>query len=372
MTDKKYKYDALFCGYYGMGNKGDEASLAYTAREIHRRRQNVRLAYLSGKAGYVQSGIFPINRYNPIAVIKAMRQSRVFVFGGGSLMQNATSRRSLIYYSLLISLAEIFCNKITVYANGIGPLYGKHAKKLCARILRAAESISVRDGESYRLAKSLGVPEEKLSLVSDPVFLAGSYLDITKPKSLSRKYIAVSLRPVQKQKIDVRKIAKVLRTFPDRTPVFISMQDSTDLEISRKAASLTGGLVLRAMDISELIAFLRFADAAVGMRLHFLIAAVIAGVPSVALSYDLKIDGVIGGIGCVPVLSAFDFTEKELRSSLSSVIDNSNRIKREMSLASRFLGNLSEDGAEMLCRDIFREKTPFPLEEKEKGLSAAE
>ena len=54
-----------------------------------------------------------------------MRKSKLFLNGGGNLLQDNTSTRSLIYYLGMIWLAKKMDMKTMIYANGIGPLNKK-------------------------------------------------------------------------------------------------------------------------------------------------------------------------------------------------------------------------------------------------------
>jgi polysaccharide pyruvyl transferase WcaK-like protein len=55
-------------------------------------------------------------------VIKVMKKSKLFINGGGNLIQDVTSTRSLSYYLGSIYLAKALGLKIMLYANGIGPV----------------------------------------------------------------------------------------------------------------------------------------------------------------------------------------------------------------------------------------------------------
>jgi len=47
-----------------------------------------------------------INRFNLLKILLIMRNSKLFINGGGSLIQDNTSTRSLIYYLGMIWLAK--------------------------------------------------------------------------------------------------------------------------------------------------------------------------------------------------------------------------------------------------------------------------
>ena len=51
-----------------------------------------------------------------------MRRARLLISGGGSLLQDATSTKSLLYYTWVMRTAESAGVPVMVYANGIGPI----------------------------------------------------------------------------------------------------------------------------------------------------------------------------------------------------------------------------------------------------------
>ena len=52
--------------------------------------------------------------------------THVLISGGGSLIQNGTGSLSLLYYLFIIALAKFFRKKVIIFAQGIGPVYGKN------------------------------------------------------------------------------------------------------------------------------------------------------------------------------------------------------------------------------------------------------
>ena len=55
-------------------------------------------------------------------VLGALRSCDALLSGGGSLLQDRTSTRSLMYYLSIIWGAELFGKPVMLYANGIGPV----------------------------------------------------------------------------------------------------------------------------------------------------------------------------------------------------------------------------------------------------------
>ncbi len=327
-------------GYYGYGSLGDEAVLSVLIGEIKRRYPEHEITVLSASPAKMrkQYGVESVHRYDAIAVTRVMSQAELYISGGGSLIQDATSVRSLRYYCRLIRLAKSCGAKVYAYANGIGPL---KRNDIAYAALDCCDMISVRDEGSLNALKDMSV---EASLSADPFFLAdaaersevigflcerGIYTD---------NYFTVSLRRCRGMR-QINEDALLHALLPyiikGRTPVFVSMQDSCDLAICAAMADMTGGYVVTPTDAGILMGLQKYADFALGMRLHFLLAAVSAGIPVTALSYDPKVDNVLHYAAGIKAFDAFDFDADVLSAELAKPADYSLRRDAMRSLALR-------------------------------------
>lgn len=59
-----------------------------------------------------------------------MGRTRLYINGGGSLMQDVTSRRSLWFYLFTISAAKKLGNRVLMYGCGIGPIHYPSNRRL--------------------------------------------------------------------------------------------------------------------------------------------------------------------------------------------------------------------------------------------------
>ena len=83
-------------GYYGYGNVGDDICLIKTKEIILNVYPNSSFYILS--KGVIDD--YSVNRWNLFSIIYTMFRSDQIVFGGGGLLQNKTSFKSLYYYLL--------------------------------------------------------------------------------------------------------------------------------------------------------------------------------------------------------------------------------------------------------------------------------
>ncbi|MCY7392671.1 MAG: polysaccharide pyruvyl transferase CsaB, partial [Leptolyngbyaceae cyanobacterium CAN_BIN12] len=180
---------AVLCGYYGKGNGGDEALLASLLQLLP---TTVTPLVLSGNPGQTRDrfGVEAIDRNNAIAVFQALRQSQVFIWGGGSLIQDATSALSPLYYTGLMQLAQRMGLITIAWAQGIGPLHRHFTQWLAQQTFSRCTAVSVRDGRSARWVSEWGIP---FTLAPDPVWaMTGSPVqglwDLPAPR------VAVNLR----------------------------------------------------------------------------------------------------------------------------------------------------------------------------------
>lgn len=161
----------LILGYYGYDNFGDEWSLREVMAAIRCVAPDSEIAVISGNCQrtVVLHGITAVGR-GPAQLRKAICDADLLVCGGGSLLQDVTSARSLLYYLWVLEYALHKGKKVMVWGEGLGPLNRKKLRSWTGRILAKADLLTWRDESSYALAKAVGVPEDKMILAADPVF----------------------------------------------------------------------------------------------------------------------------------------------------------------------------------------------------------
>ena len=161
----------LLSGYYGFGNVGDEAILTSTIKTLQLQAPGVQIAVLSNEPAETARtyNVRAMHRMWPHHVLNAISETDLVVFGGGSLLQDDTSLRSLLYYLSVIFLAKIMGKPVIVYANGIGPLHSRLGRFLTRVALNTVKDITVRDQESFKELKKIGV-NKTLPLRPIPLF----------------------------------------------------------------------------------------------------------------------------------------------------------------------------------------------------------
>lgn len=293
-----YRRRLLVGGYFGCGNAGDDAILLGFLEGMHESAPDVQIQALSAKPSLAERrfGIRCICRKNPFAIRYALRSTDMFVCGGGSLLQNATSRRSLHYYLSLLRMAKRAGCITVLYAAGIGPIYGDGAQKKLARVLSACDYISLRDPDSLRYLTKLGIERSLLHEGADPALL----MPIPPPSRTaallqeaqcahSRHRLCIILRHTPTDSAHLWRsvviAARILCRRWNLQPLFLVFCNEDALAVQAVCeASATPLLSVRS--VGDLAAILRDSHGILSMRLHALILAASSATPAVGLSTD--------------------------------------------------------------------------------------
>lgn len=282
---------ALLSGYYGKGNGGDEALLATLLQMLP---SHVTPVVLSGnpKETSDRYGVESHNRMAFLPVLQALRSCDAFIWGGGSLIQDATSSISPFYYGGLMGLAQKMGLKTVAWAQGIGPLVRPQTRYLARQNFTGCTQVSVRDRASAALLSDWQVPH---ILAPDPVW-ALQAKPLPELADLPTPRIAVTLRNhPQLTPARLANLTQALVSLQKSTQAFILIlpfQKSEDLPIAEaiQAQLQDVSQILCLEDPQILKGVFPGVDLAIGMRLHSLIMAASEGCRCFALSYDPKIN----------------------------------------------------------------------------------
>ncbi len=327
----------VISGYYGFGNAGDEAMLSAILEAIAKVLPFAKITVISGnpKETEKKHGVHAVPRLAPLKVYKAIADCDILISGGGSLLQDVTSKRSLYYYLAVISLAKFLGKTVMLYAQGIGPLLRPSAKKAVGKVVNMVDYITVRDEISKKELLSLGVDRPTIEVTADAV-LSMHPVDLTIGKRLLKDYqlqgvkpcIGVSVRS-WKDKINYRQtmaetLDKIIRNY-DAHVVFIPMQYPDDAKESQAVADLMTekAIVLdQSYTTTELLSLTGNMDIVLGVRLHALVFASLMEKAVVGISYDPKIDSFLHMIHKEPISQLEPLDGEALYQEISRLIEN--------------------------------------------------
>ncbi|MEN9265756.1 MAG: polysaccharide pyruvyl transferase CsaB [Thermostichales cyanobacterium BF4_bins_65] len=276
---------ALICGYYGYGNGGDEALLQALLQFLPPTWQPL---VISGNPQATQTlhGIPAVGRGRVGGVL--WRERGVFVFGGGSLIQDSTSWRSPLFYLGLMGLAQQRGWQTLAWAQGLGPLRRRWIAELTRRCLQGCQAISVRDQESSRLLKNWGIPHH---LAPDPVWALEPG---PVPPISAAPAIAVILRPhphLSRRRLE--RLTQALEILQQQTAshlLLLPMQWPQDLPLAQYLhQQLPASHLIQLRDPRLIAGTLAQVHLTISMRYHGLVMAARGGSRCFGLSYDPKV-----------------------------------------------------------------------------------
>ena len=289
---------AIICGYYGQANAGDEALLLAI---LARLPENVKPIVLSANPRKTSDdyGVTCCSRQEIVQQIWQANKQDLFIWGGGSLIQDVTSIKSPLYYLGLMKLAQFKGLKTIAYAQGIGPINTPWIRWLTKKILYKCDRISVRDQKSAQLLKSWQV---EYLIAPDPVWALPSK-PITNLDLIPSPRIAINLRchhslTLERLEILAEAIAE-LQAKTKANILLVPFQKSQDLQVCEQVAQKLGSnyQIIHLENPQQLKGLWSQIDMMIGMRLHSLIMAMSEKCPCFALSYDPKVTSLMREVG---------------------------------------------------------------------------
>ncbi len=304
---KRERDGVLICGAYGKGNRGDNAILTAIVKQLRDIDPDLPICALSRdpKETRLSAGISSIYTFRVWKIGRLMKKTKLYISGGGTLMQDATSTRSLLYYLYSIRQAKKKGCNVMLYGCGVGPISRARNRKRAAKTLNGyADVISVRDRYSLEFLKELGVDKPKVCLTADPALL----IEAEDSSALYRcglsereRYALFALRPWQGyEENSFAEAAEYAYRKHGLIPVLYCMEPNRDLPVSKSLAKRLNcpyKLVQAGESGEEVLAVLKRMQLVLSMRLHTLIFAAGQGVPLIGVVYDPKVSGFLDDLG---------------------------------------------------------------------------
>jgi len=116
----------VISGYIGFDNFGDEAIAGVLINNLKDKHAE-KITVLSANPQKT-SNLYGVESSGLLKFLKPILFSDVLISGGGSLLQDITSLRSLIYYLTVIMTAIIFRKKVIIFAQGFSKFRTKIEK----------------------------------------------------------------------------------------------------------------------------------------------------------------------------------------------------------------------------------------------------
>lgn len=281
----------LISGYYGFNNFGDEAVLSVLINSLKQEHVNdITVISKDPKSTRKTHGVRTVYTFNLLGIFFEILRTDVLFSGGGSLLQDVTSSKSLLYYLALIVTSLLFGKKVIIFAQGIGPLKNNFLKKLTKYILKKCTFVTVRDERSLELLKSWNIPAQ---LVCDPVW------NFKVSKRYSHNGVGVQLRKWHLLTDEmITALAKAIaENFPQKKIFIYALQRTQDKEVCEKLEEKINRInpsvytqVVTNRNPSSVSDSFSHLDMMIAMRYHACLLALKYGIKTLPVIYDPKVE----------------------------------------------------------------------------------
>lgn len=347
----------VISGYYGFNNLGDEAVLAGITSLFKNREEEVKITVLSAEPEQTaeQYDLEAVSRTSLFQIPAVLAGADLFISGGGSLLQDVTGNFSVPYYLGLSWLAKLQGAKCVYYAQGAGPLEKKWSQKLTAFTLNRFDFLGVRDQGSKKLLQEIGV-KKNIELTVDPVFALYNKLNTVRQQIKGKLEIGVSVRPWS---VDyVEELAAALNKFAQSKNcrfLIFPMHQGSDESISHKLQKLLNTeskIINLPADPKKALKEFSQLDLFVGVRLHSLIFALLNQIPLLALSYDPKIEGLMGELDYLPLIKVEDLEAAQAAEKLEYLLGERYALRKKIKEYVRNKKRKAEDFAALVLEEV--------------------
>ena len=343
----------VLSGYYGFDNIGDEAVLYAILSALRKEIKEIEVTVLSNNPDKTKAlyGVKSVNRWNMKEVAKVIKASDMLISGGGSLLQDVTSGKTVPYYLAIVKIAQFYKKKVVFYSQGIGPVNKRINRWLIKKVVNKVDGIYVRDTSSKKLLQEIGI-KKPVGAALDPVLgIEIPEESIIRPE---RKTVGVYIRPWMDENHDKNLINSMIPGLvylieKGYRLCFIPMHYEQDREITTKIAREVKKAVSqketleskkleyaievldKMLSIHEVMIYTAGFDMVVGMRLHSLIMAAASKVPVLALSYDPKVTEFMKEMELKHCLNTNELTEDSFYHAVKEVEEKKENQKAHLS-----------------------------------------
>jgi polysaccharide pyruvyl transferase CsaB len=317
-------------GYYGFDNAGDEALLLAISSSLKSLVPDCEFVVFSGNPTKTKQlhRVRAVYNMNPWLVFHELLTCDLLISGGGSIFQDVTSSRSLLYYISVVLLARLLGKPVVFYAQGVGPVRRRFNRWILGRVANHVNLITLRDQTSREFMRKLGVHRPPLQVTADPVFALQT--DAQTIEEIRQHYplladqarrLGVSVRHWPALQGYQRNLAMVLDHFKRSgyKIIFVPMDYPNDIHESERVRAFMqedAWIIQEDLTTAQHLAVISQLDGMVGMRLHALIFAASCGVPFAGISYAPKIDAFLDLFNKQPLAQASELMRAQIEELL--------------------------------------------------------
>ena len=293
----------VISGYYGAGNFGDELILETLIQRLKKHDAEITVLSLNPEETSKLHNVSSVKSFDFSEVLKSIVNCDLLISGGGSLLQDVTSLKSLFYYLIVIFTAQFFGKNSIVFAQGIGPIKNKLGLILTKLALKNCSSITVRDEKSLFLLRSWGL--NNAILVCDPLF----ELKLNSPNTQNKVGVQLRSFKTMNETLLITLANRIALDFSDKEIEIYSFQDENDLEVCEHFKSLLSSInsdmkvtVISGKTPQELVNLMANLEYIIAMRFHAVLIAIRYGIKTLAINYDYKVENLANEVN-LPAIS---------------------------------------------------------------------
>lgn len=369
-TKKSKKRRVLVCGSYGRGNAGDDAILKAVVREVYDTRDDAEICVMSKnpKQTSLSYHVRSIYTFNVFKMLSELSKSYLYINGGGSLIQDSTSSRSLYFYLFTLKMAKLCGCKVMMYGCGIGPVKKRGNRRLASKVIdKSVHCITLRDPDSFDELQRMNVTRPKMFLAADPTLriAPASERDIEtvfekEGLSLDESYLCLAMRNWKNIEQKIPHIVFAAKYAFERYGlkiVLMPMERNRDLPIAHILADKIGEaatVIEGKYDVHTVIGILSKMRVIMAMRLHALVFGAGQGVATIGIAYDDKVSGFMNYIGremCV----LYDECNEDILCGFIDKTMNDTEYAQNMQAACRMMRENEKENTRHL-REIFEKE----------------
>ncbi len=275
-------------GYYGFDNFGDETILSVLIDNLKDYDLTV---FSSNPEKTIKTyGVKSVHSFKYKDVLNELLKCDCLISGGGSLLQDKTSAKSLIYYLLLLVFAQICGKKTIIFAQGIGPVNNKFLNYCTIQVLKNCNFITVRDVNSLNLLQKYKINAQ---LCSDPVW----NIDISKQNNTGKTGVQLRDFPLVTD-VFIDKLANnINKYYSDKEICLLSLQNKLDIDVltklQNKLLSINPNIKISLIENTsneKIINDISQMESLIAMRYHACLIAIKAGIKLLPINYDIKVE----------------------------------------------------------------------------------
>jgi len=379
----------IWGGWYGSRNAGDNAILIALVDAFKNTINNVQVTVFSSNPKYIAEE-YQVQAFSPhgqlLNILKSLSKTDLFIIGGGTpLFEDFHQLRNLTFYFVL---SKLFRKSIMIYAISTQEFKKSLSKFLIKTLLNRVDLITVRDPETRRILKEIGV-SKNIHLTADPAILLKpasleivediltkeGILKINKPLiGICPRYMSntehkrvyhpeLTEENVINFKKTVAKIVDNLSEFAEVVFIPLHMEYPDDdliiiEDIMKITKNPTNIKVIKGQYKShEVMGIIGTMDMVIGVRLHSLIFAAATYVPLIAISYGPKVKGFMETIGQEKYTCDLENLEySDLQAKFDNVWFNRASIKEDLKIQMKHLRKLALTNTEFAAKLILKPK----------------